>query len=375
MKPCIYCQAEIADAARKCRYCQSFQNPADAPKPSFDLATLVISFVGSIATVGTIAAGVFGFYGYRTVEGVRQSAETINRSSEATLNKAEAQLQTSRDEISRLGNLVKDLQQQAVQARGELNGAIVERYYDRFQQLADTIDLGYVYNFGDEIARLTEIANGAAAIDPISKESGLLVAEMKIISQAISKYKDALHYSDKIELEDAVQTAEKIPGEPLLKSRILVECYSKLVDISKNQGEQTAAKQFASKQMHNAARAYKIALQSNRAALNAKLSYATTLVQNGNEQEMDEGLKLLREGSKEANYLPGIWYDTAVYWMKKGKQDLALKNLLKAKDRGDFRSAADLHEWEQDPDFEALRNSQDPILKAGVAKLREIGQP
>jgi hypothetical protein len=48
VKDCIYCGQPIATLARKCNYCQSFQDPKDAPKQSFDLATLVISFVGQL---------------------------------------------------------------------------------------------------------------------------------------------------------------------------------------------------------------------------------------------------------------------------------------------------------------------------------------
>src|SRR5258708_25709545 len=115
MKACKQCGQEILEIARKCRYCQSYQDPNDAPKQNFDLATIVISFVGVIATLGTIAAVVVGYFGFRSIGDISQR-------STALLEKVDTKIKAFDSSVAKLSATVADLQQQATNVRRDLNG-------------------------------------------------------------------------------------------------------------------------------------------------------------------------------------------------------------------------------------------------------------
>jgi hypothetical protein len=80
MKECVYCRQNIPDTAKKCFYCHSYQDPRDAPRPSYDAADLVIKFVGALFAVAAFVAT--GFIGFKTFNDITKRTEEIHNQAE-----------------------------------------------------------------------------------------------------------------------------------------------------------------------------------------------------------------------------------------------------------------------------------------------------
>ncbi len=366
MKACKQCGQEILEIARKCRYCQSYQDPNDAPKQNFDLATIVISFVGVIATLGTIAAVVVGYFGFRSIGDISQR-------STALLEKVDTKIKAFDSSVAKLSATVADLQQQATNVRRDLNGVAVAQRYDKFQQLFEYVQLDYAYNFPTQIQELAKIAAASAALQPIPTTAITYIDEMNALSQAIVQYRDALNDKDKDGFLAIVTLLEKVSDENLYKNRLLIGCYSHLNDIAFRVGNAGEASGYLDKQKHYALLALRAAERLNRTATIAKVNYAVTLIQGGDPQEMKKALALLVEARKDSPQIAGISYNIGVYYAKINQLDTALKNLEQAKNLGDFATCEDLRQWDQDSSFDLLRNTDVPEYKTRIEKLRQIG--
>jgi hypothetical protein len=371
MKPCIYCGEQIQDTARKCWKCQSYQNPSDAPKQSFDLASIVISFVGVVATLGTLAAGVFGYFGFRTIGDVNDRTKEINQRSIGLLESTEQKIKNFDTEVQKFRATVGELQQQAGNVRRQLNGVAVSDLYDKFQQVFDVIQLDYAYNFTPQIEMLTKIAADAAALQPAPDTVTAYIDNMKALSQAVTQYRDALKDNDKDEWLSLVNSLQKLSNDNLETNRILVGCYSHLYDLARRTNRNTEASDYLSKQKHAGLLALKSAQRLSRSAINVKVNYGVTLIQGGEALEMKRGYDLLLEARKDAPQIAGIWYDIAVYFAKMNQFDEALKNLEQAKALGDFATCDDVTQWNRDPDFDSLRATDIPSYKDRISKLRQ----
>jgi tetratricopeptide (TPR) repeat protein len=373
MKPCKYCGESINDTARKCPLCQSYQDPADAPKQSFDLASIVISFVGVIATLGTLAAGVFGYFGFRTIGDINDRTKEINQRSNSLLETTEQKIKTFDGKVVELTKLISDLQQQAGNVRKDLNGVAVSELYDKFQRIFDVVQLDYAYNYQSHIQALTKIASESAAMQPVPEATTTYVKDMQALSQAVTQYRDALKENNKDEWLSIVNIVQNTSTENLEKYRLLVGCYSHLYEIARRSNNTNEARDYVEKQKRAAFLAFKSAERLNRAAVNVKVNYAMTLIQSGDPQEMKRGHDLLTEARKDAPQVAGIRYNLAVYFVKLNQYEEALKNLEQAKTLGDFATCDDVTQWDRDSDFNPLRLSDVPDYKDRISKLRQVG--
>jgi tetratricopeptide (TPR) repeat protein len=372
--PCKFCGEQIQETARKCKHCQSFQDAADAPRPSFDLATLVISFVGVIATIGTIAAGVFGYLGFRTVADISDRTRDINEKSSALLATVEQRIKGFDTDVTKLSGVVLDLQKQAAGVRTDLNEVAISRLYERFEQALDAIQLDYAYNFSQQIEEMTKLAETSVALMPVSEIAKTHVTEMNTLSDAVRRYRDALKDDDKDEYIEVTRVLGPISDENLGKSRLLIGCYSHLGEIARRAGRTNEFNDYLSKQKHYSVVALRAAQRLNRTATIAKVNYASTLIEGGDPEEMKKGYDLLIEARKDAPQMAGITYNIAVYFVKINKFDEALANLEQAKALGDFATCNDLRQWALDKDFDTLRLSQITDHQNRLKKLQSIGQ-
>ena len=371
MKDCRLCGEPIQETARRCRHCQSFQDPADAPKQNFDLATLVISFVGIIATIGTIAAGIFGYFGFRTIGDINDRTKELSQRSTAALEAAQTRIKSFDDEVTKFKSALDQLETKATNARRELNGVAVTQRYEQFQRLLDNIQLDYANNFQTQIDELAKIATESAALQPIPDIETGYISEMKVLSQAVAEYRDAIKGNDKDGFKEIVAQIAAAPDRSLGKHRILTGCYSQLYNIAFQNGSNEAS-EYLSKQKYHANAAFKIAARLNRTATIAKHNYAATLVQSGDLLEMKRGYELLSEVSKEIPQTAGVWYNIAMYFAKTTKFDDALTNLERAKSLGDFATCDDVQQWDRDKQFDLLRQADVPEYKARIEKLRQV---
>jgi hypothetical protein len=355
LKPCKYCGESIQDTARKCPHCQSFQETSDAPKQPFELATLVISFVGVIATVGTIAAGILGIVGFRTIGDLGERTKELSQKSTEILQKAQQQIKDFDGELLKSKSTVAALETKAAELHERLNGVSISQRYDQFQQILDLIQLDYAYNFPQQIDDLIKISADSEKQQPIPALAKTNVLEMKALSQAVVEYRDSLKDNDKDGFLSIITIVNSVHDESLGKYRFLIGAYSHLYDIEIEAGHIKEAANYRDKQKHYAAVAYRIAGRLNRTATIAKINYAVTLIQGGDPKEMDRGYEYLLEAKKDAPQIAGISYNIAMYFAKRNRLDDALNNLEDAKRLGDFATCNDLFQWEADKSFDSLR--------------------
>ncbi|MFN3657383.1 MAG: hypothetical protein ACK4UO_09045 [Pseudolabrys sp.] len=372
MKPCKYCGEAILDAARKCRYCQSFQDSADAPRTSNEPASLFISFVGLIATIGAIAGAFFGYMGFQAIGNFNDRVQKFNEQSAALFQNVEQKIKTFETKVAALNSTVNTLEEQATNVRSDLNSVAVSRHFERFVQTLDQIQLDYAYNFPAQILELTTIANASNALRPLSSASVRHVSDMQVLAQAAGEYRDALKDNDKDRFISVIVLVDAASDDSLFKNRILAGTYGRLANIARNAGNAGEAATYDARHKHHALAAYRAAERSHRPATIAKVNYANTLVQSGDKNEMTKGYELLLEARKDAPQVAGIWYNIAVYFTKIGRFDEALTHLEQAKNFGDFATCADLKAWTTDSDFRTLRETHEQNLKDRIEKLTRV---
>lgn len=364
MKACAICSEQIQDAARKCPRCQSFQNPADEPKGT-DIASLVVSWVGTIATVITIGAGVvaavFGYIGLKT----------INDSSELN-QKVVERIKTFDEAIAAYGVKVTALERKAVEAQTSFNDEAVAQAYGRFQDIYDSIQLDYLYNFPQQIEELNAISRSAGAVAPILSDAQQQVDEMKVVAEAVGKYRDLARGNDEDGFLAIVEMLKDLPDDNLSKDRLLGASYGHLYDIARRSSNSRAASYF-SKEKHYSLNEMNAAQRFNRKATIAKVNYGGTLIDSDDAKDRDEGYKMMLDAKKDAPQMSIIYYNLAEYFVMASDFDKALNNLDQAKNFGDFATCDDLHQWANDRYFDALRQSKDPAIQGRIKRVLDIG--
>jgi hypothetical protein len=143
MKNCVYCGGHIQDLARKCPFCQSFQNPLDEPKKPTDIATLVIQFVGSVTTAAALAAGVVGYIGFKNISDMNEQVGKMK----IVVSDTETRLKRF-DDTSLL-----------------LNALSIRQAYARFDNLMESLSVSELYKNPGPWHEMNEIADTVAHID------------------------------------------------------------------------------------------------------------------------------------------------------------------------------------------------------------------
>src|SRR5260370_41202144 len=85
MKECAYFRQRIPDAAKKCFYCHSYQDPRDAQRTNYDSADLVIKFVGTTFAVAAVVGAVVGFIGFKSFNDITKRTDEIHAQSDKQL--------------------------------------------------------------------------------------------------------------------------------------------------------------------------------------------------------------------------------------------------------------------------------------------------
>ena len=365
MKACTFCCEQIHDTARKCPHCRSFQNSVDEPKPATDIASLVVGWVGTIATVITIGAGivaaVFGYVGLKT----------LNDSNELN-QKVVERIKNFDEAIAAYGVKVATLEKKATEAQTSFNDEAVSQSYGRFQEIFDGVQLDYLYNFPHQIEELNNIATAAAAVEPILSDAQKQIYEMKVVAEAIGKYRDATKGEDEDGFLTIVDMLGGLPDDNLSKDRLVGASYGHLYDIARRTSNVNAATYFG-KEKHYMLNEMNAAQRFNRKATIAKVNYGGTLIDSEDPKDRDEGYKIMLDAKKDAPQMSIIYYNIAEYFVRASNFDKALSNLDQAKSFGDFATCDDLRQWANDRYFDGLRQSKDPGIQDRIRHLQDIG--
>jgi tetratricopeptide (TPR) repeat protein len=365
MKACAFCGEQIQDQARKCPHCRSFQNPAEEAKPATDVASLVVSWVGTIATVititGGLVAGVFGYVGLRSIS-----------ESNALNQKVVERIKTFDEALAAYGVKVAALEKQAAEAQTTFNDEAVAQSYARFQEIFDSVGLDLSYDFPQQIQEMSNIATAAAALSPVLADAQKQIYEMKVVSEAVRKYRDALKGNDEDGFLTIVDMLGGLADDNLSKDRLLSGAYAHLWDRARRTSNGNVATYFA-KEKHYALSAMNAAQRFNRKATIAKINYGGTLIDSDNPVDWDEGYKLMLDAKKDVPQMSIVYYNLAEYFVKTNNFDNALSNLGDAKRLGDFATCDDLRQWSNDREFDVLRQSKDPGVQNRIKQLKDIG--
>lgn len=345
MKACKFCGQSIADLARKCQFCHSFQDKADAPKKSFDVANLVVSFVGVMVTIGTVVAGVLGYLGFKTIDDLSTRAQKIQ---EQTLGQA----------------------REYTALRGELENLLIREQYDRFQNLFDNLNFDELHQAAGIVKELEDIRTDAQAYDKLLQGTSLPkrvageLREMDAVLSAIDAYRDG-------RFEEMTRLVDSLPDDSIQKHRVLDIAYGKLADKAKGEKDEARRKDFIDKEIVQARRYMELAAQYNKKDVIAQFNYAAALLDRRQPQDLTAAWNMLTQLRKITPSDPQLFYNLAVYYVLKGDFGAALAELETDKALHGLDAAGDREFFSTDPDFEPLRARAklDPKVNLRLARL------
>lgn len=365
MKNCVWCGQEIADLARKCNHCQSFQNPNDAPKPGFELATLVISFVGVMAGIATLAAGIFGYFGFKSIHDLDMRATQIHDKANTLLESTDKKLTTFDQEIRKKAESDRNLTERLAKTEVDLNLLLIRQTYSRFNSLMDDLRLDELHRVSDVLDQLRELRTSISVIEPVPEPAKWIVSDVSVIVETIFLYKDELY-------QEVVERLSPVSDRSLHKHRIAGGAYSHLYKkaVAQKKGDDAAG--FLAKHKYHAKIYHDSALRANKSNLIAKINYAAALIEGGESGELERAMDLLIQARKEAPQISTIYYNLAAVFVKQNKLEDALTNLEEARHRGDFSTEEDVRFFKNDPSFASLRKSDIPQIQERLKKLLTI---
>jgi hypothetical protein len=338
MKKCNFCGQDIPELARKCFHCQSYQNPADAPKASFDLATLVISFIGVSASIAIIAAGVFSYFGYKNISEISDRSNKILDDTKKIADKYDEKLKA-----------ISSAENDFNKVKTDLDAIFIRQQFGIFQQIMDSLILDELHKTHDLIELLNEVANS-------TKEIGNLKDVLKVIQMKIDlTTKSIVFYKDK-DFISVITVLSPLSDSIIYKHRLLYACYHNLVDDAIKANNLQDKNKYIEMSRHHAGEAYKIGTKVNKSNLSSKVNFAMSLLLSDSQDDIDNAKKLLLEARKDAPLVPAISYNIAIYYAKVKKFNDCLDYLDESKAHGGFSNEQDIKFFINDIAFSNLRN-------------------
>jgi hypothetical protein len=365
MKVCIYCGGDIADLARKCHHCHSFQNPADAPRAGFDTANLVISFVGSIAGIATVAAAIFAYFGFKTVDDINKRANEINTRADTTLATANNKLSEFEKQISALTAQGQATNKKSEETQGRLNALFVSTQYVRFQELFDGVILDRIDARPDLVSELTGITKSVVDLADLPDDKKIMQMELITTVKSIERYKMG-------DYRGVVEILTPLPDAGINKHRILGNAYSKLRLQAKNARRDDDAKTYSEHEVRHQKLYTDRATRANKKTRIAATNLGIALIERNLPGDLESGCKSLAQAQDEA---PEVWithFNLAICHVIKEEYERALGLLERAKGLGAFSSGEEVAKFRASPYFARLIGHQGPEIRARVEQLLKL---
>lgn len=365
MKKCKFCCADIPEFARKCQYCASFQDSADERKPDVTVATLVISFVGLVAALGTIAVAIFGYFGFQTINQMAEAKSTI-------INGLHA------DKV-RIGKLAR----RELKMSTELNAVSVNVLYKRYMTIVGKIGLDYLREkrFGNMVNALRQLSQEAARFKPLDQSTRQEVVAMDALYSSVKVYQAALakDISIKTKSVDFLHVAgilAKVPLSNIWKYRITEGAYEHLIMLSRSKGKTGPVADYYEKELSAAKEVRRLGEASPEVEefMISRVDYASVLLQGNSPNAWKEAFKLLKEARMLAPNSSGIFYDLGEYFAREKNFKDSLGCLEVSKKYHGFEKS-DVVYWVGDPVFSALLSSKAPQYQPAIQNLRNPDTP
>jgi hypothetical protein len=361
MKKCVYCSQDIDDTARKCHYCHSFQSTADDKKKNLDIASLVIGFVGVVASIGTIAAGVFAYFGYQSISAINERSDKNIERANTILTKVEQEISDFHEQAKKLSLAEGDVEKVKI----NLAALSVREAFSRFQQIMEEIVLDQLHRTGEQLDALQEIADSVSAI----KDEQLPDEDIRSLKRELVLTVDAVYLYRGEKYQQVLDKLNALSDKSIQKHRLMGDaCYRLYLKALKEQKTDDAAG-YLGQELHHAQLNYELALKVNRSLTISEINYSNALLLMSDNANLDHAYQLLLIAKKDSPQMSIIYYNLAIYHAKKGQLEEAMTQLEWAKQYGDFMSPEDVLFFNADPAFEKLRSSQEQLLKDRIQAL------
>jgi hypothetical protein len=358
MKKCNFCGQDIPELARKCFHCHSYQNPADAPKASFDLATLVISFIGVSASIAIIAAGVFSYFGYKNISEISDRSNKILDDTKKIVDKYDEKLKT-----------ISSAENDFNKVKSDLDAIFIRQQYGIFQQIMDSLILDELYKTPDLVESLKEVAKSTKEIVNLNDTLKDIQIQIDAITKAVIFYKDK-------DINKMLDILNPLSDSSLYKHRLLYAAYENLIDDATKINNLQDKNKYIDLARHHAGEAYKIGTKINKTNLSSKVNFAMSLLLSDNQDDIDNARRLLFEAKKDAPLVSAISYNIALYFAKIKKFNDCLNSLEEAKAHGGFSDEQDIKFFINDSGFSDLRKeaTKNPLYQERLNTLLTLSQ-
>ena len=253
--------------------------------------------------------------------------------------------------------------------KSDLDAIFIRQQFDRFQQAMDALILDDAYKTPELVDLLKEISISAKKIDKLNTEQSELQNQIVNITNSVLFYKDG-------DIKKAIEILATVTDTSIHKHRVLYASYNALIVRATRANNQQEKSEYIQKAKYHAGESYKIGAKVNKSSVTSKVNYATALLRSGNQDDLENALKLLLEAKKDAPLLSVIPYNIAVCHTITKQFNKAFDSLDEAKSRGDFSTENDIQFFMNDPDFNDLRNAaaSNPIYQERLNKLLKISQ-